>query len=1392
MISPELHALFRDPPRDFGPTPLWWWSGAKVTRERLAWQMRKFTEGGVHNLVVINLAPAGPSFGARADDPAWFGEEWWARFTDACEIAQELGTRLWFYDQLGFSGANVQGGITHRHPEAAGRALRSRRGVVGAGRVALLGTETLVGAYRANGERLATTAPDRVGAADGTEVRIVTAVPTAFDYLDARAAGLLLRTVHHEFDRRVPQYLGNVIAGSFQDELPGTNSWTRRFPEEFAARRGYDLLDHLPALFGDDGTLRTDGLHHAAKVRTDYYAVRTELTEEALFRPLAAWHDERGMLLGADQSNPARAGFPTQATQIYSDYFRTHRWYSAAGSDHEGDAKIHSSMAHLYGHDRVWIEAFHSSGWGGTLEDTYDWLLPFLRSGANLYNPHASYFGTAGGWFEWAPPSTDWRQPYWKQYPAFSRAVARIASVMSWGTYSAEVAVLHPTTTAQALLPLDVPVAHFGDGQLGAGHTELDLAQRHYLELCGTNNWFATRLGALDRARVSFDVIDDASVQRAEAVDGALRVRDLGYSVVLLPSASVLEEDTARRLRALLDSGGRVVVVGRAPSYAAGVRGDDASVAALVAHPRLEYADDAEAAAKAVGDAAGHATGDVPLLVRRKGAEGAAFVTGAFPNASAYPLREGAWLWEDYDFDPARYATVSSVRVNAVVAEAEVWNPATGAREAAPVTLRGGTSTITVPLRGAPAAIVVWREEPPEGPGEETAQEAPEREGTAGARPREDAAAGAPRTPVSPRARAVPHAGPDACAEARDVSVTDLSTGWRGRLVPTMDNTWGDLALPAGAPVDAVPLWTLRWAEGKDVEGGVGEPAGTVRATYGNRVRVLGPVAAERAPAPLDGDEADAVLTGARPLVPAREAWATSLHSTSRGILDPGHGALGNKGMVDEEFVRVAAPGEGAVVRVRTVVETDRLGPADLVLGSPAAKRWWWNGRELLPGGDYLATARIEVRRPRNVLEYELADPEIASAAATTRRSATLGSFFCLAPPGGFAPRPQFMRLPGTERPDGRVTYRGRLALDRDAIEAVLVVGAATGVTVTLDGAVVARQEKVEYYESSWGAQPMYFRHALPLSAGEHVVEVVADSVRADDVVFVDLVARTDAPPGTGTSPGTDGGATALVSGAGWEVETAGRRGRTVEHRGRWAETQSSYAAVRPHPLSGTEWLTGAPVLGTRVDTVRTTDDVVPAAQRFRITLPVGAVSVDLPLALPATVRLDGVAQPVTDGVLDFGGPLEARAELDVVTEPTAVLRGGSAWSGPVSVRTAETGFPLGDWRACLGLAGWSGGVVHSRTLRVPAGPDPVLDLGRVRGSVEVTVDGEPAGEAFCAPYRFRLRGTAGRTVRLEVTVYNTLAPFLHETTPTAWTFPSQLVSGLLGPVTLRTPRAAE
>jgi hypothetical protein len=205
------------------------------------------------------------------------------------------------------------------------------------------------------------------------------------------------------------------------------------------------------------------------------------------------------------------------------------------------------------------------------------------------------------------------------------------------------------------------------------------------------------------------------------------------------------------------------------------------------------------------------------------------------------------------------------------------------------------------------------------------------------------------------------------------------------------------------------------------------------------------------------------------------------------------------------------------------------------------------------------------------------------------------------------------------------------------------------------------------------------------------------------------------------------------------------------------------------------------------VDTVRSTDDVVPAAQHFRTTLPAGTESVTLPFGVPlAEVRIGGVHLAPDGDELHLARPLREAAELRIVTRPTATLRGGAALTGPLLVRTAPAPLPLGDWSS-MGLEAWSGAVTYARTVDVPAGRDPVLDLGRVRGSVEIAVDGEPAGEAFCAPYRFPLPGTAGRTVRIEATVHNTLAPYLCEATPTSWVFPSQLVSGLLGPVTLLT-----
>jgi hypothetical protein len=109
----------------------------------------------------------------------------------------------------------------------------------------------------------------------------------------------------------------------------------------------------------------------------------------------------------------------------------------------------------------------------------------------------------------------------------------------------------------------------------------------------------------------------------------------------------------------------------------------------------------------------------------------------------------------------------------------------------------------------------------------------------------------------------------------------------------------------------------------------------------------------------------------------------------------------------------------------------------------------------------------------------------------------------------------------------------------------------------------------------------------------------------------------------------------------------------------------------------------------------------------------------------------------------------------------------------------------LEDWQDA-GLPAHSGAVRYRRRIEVPAGRRPVLDLGEVRGTAEVLVDGESAGVRVCSPYRFDLGDRVGDGgASLEVLVCNTLAPHLDAVSPTPYVFAGQKRSGIFGPVTL-------
>jgi hypothetical protein len=114
MQTAEFLQQFEKPDPRFSPVPIWWWSGQKLEIGRWRWQMDQLSAMGIHNCLVMNLAPNGTLFGSDPDDPPFLCEDWWSIFEQVCYHAKSIGMFVWFYDQIGFSGASFQADILSR------------------------------------------------------------------------------------------------------------------------------------------------------------------------------------------------------------------------------------------------------------------------------------------------------------------------------------------------------------------------------------------------------------------------------------------------------------------------------------------------------------------------------------------------------------------------------------------------------------------------------------------------------------------------------------------------------------------------------------------------------------------------------------------------------------------------------------------------------------------------------------------------------------------------------------------------------------------------------------------------------------------------------------------------------------------------------------------------------------------------------------------------------------------------------------------------------------------------------------------------------------------------------------------------------------------------------
>ena len=907
--SPDLDALpgFVNPPSGYGEIPFWWWSGAPLDKQRLLWQLDQLHAKGISG-VQVNYAHDGRLLTLPAEPPI-FSDAWWEIWTwiTAEFKKRNMGIGLsgytldWpgrkdlFYEKilidpalrgmsLGQRSQRAEGGkpLSWKAPEdtVAVVAMRLKDGAVEPG------SEMDLTARVRNGTVAWTPPPGQ------WQLMAFSAPPRdrTLDPMNPAAGKTVIEKFFQPFVAHCPGGTDQALNYFFQDELGfgvGGWLWTARLPEEFRKRKGYDLLPALPALFTDVGP-------RTPKIRMDYCDVMVALEEENYFRPIFAWNYKRGMIYACDPGS--RGKNPSE----FGDYFRCVRWYTAPGHDTPGSSadliknKVSSSIAHLYLRPRVWLEGYHSLGWGATPATIAKSSQQNFVYGASLLNLHGLYYTTHGGFWEWTPPCYHFRMPYWDHMAGFLKYFERLSYLLSQGVHRCDVAIMYPVAP----------------GDAGMGGQE------------ATNAAFG--LGStLSQQGIDFDFLDFQSLARAEVRHRQLQVSGESYRVLVLPAMAAIRWSSIEQALAFYRAGGIVIAIGCLPEASDRAGRDDPQLDAAVKELFGLTAKEAKEgkaatpqknAAGGLGVAVLGAKNPAPHPAAAPAMGVAEIVTANVPRdfVPDVPCRVLHRKVGPRDVFMVMDAPKNAECFFRAKGKVELWDPWTG--KTSPILTRrpdGEGTRVRLPLEEYEARLIVFS------PGDSGAavektdlDEVTAVEAVPGGVAVKGfaATAGKKRATVRQGGQTIELEG-DAPAPLPPMAVEGL---WGFELKPTLDNRWGDYRMPATPGFIGAEARQFRYAE----ETGAGAkwyaadfddsrwPVTTC--AFGPRFWRLGPVPAGVDAAAIEGKIATLVTVNPATPVEGKLAWKPYEYSVRWGIEgDPGaqDGHHGLKKHVTDYFI---------------------------------------------------------------------------------------------------------------------------------------------------------------------------------------------------------------------------------------------------------------------------------------------------------------------------------------------------------------------------------------------------------------------------------------------------------------------------------------------------------
>ena len=511
----DFEKMLQNPPKKYRPAPFWSWN-EKLDVTETKKQINEMNEAGLGGFFMHARG------GLQTE---YLSEEWFDNVSASLEEGERLDMLAWGYDENGWPSGYGNGTVNELGFKYQQKYLRC------------VETETPA-------EDEFTLSNVVVG--DKIYHCYFEVNPFYIDTLNGEVLGEFLKSTHEKYRENLK---GNFkkLKGFFTDEPQASRNgfpWSFHLEEEYERIYGEQIREHLPKLF-----YRIEGYE---EFRFRYWQLVRDLFTDSFMGVIGKWCKENGCEL-------------TGHMVLEEDYYEhilangccmpSYEFMDIPGMDHlcRGMPSVQTEMqltsvANQLGKKQILSETFAACGWNVSFEDLRRLYEHQMVHGVNLLCQHLEGYSLRGIRKRDYPASLFRHQPWWNDYKIFNDMVSRIGMLLAEGEVDFHILVLH--TIESGWLVTD-------------DRKETDDYAKKLLEV----------MNALEDAGLHYHLGESRIMKRHGSVrNGRFNIGTQSYSVVIVPPANCLDENTFHMLCKFKKQGGIVVFTEEIPTYLNGVK----------------------------------------------------------------------------------------------------------------------------------------------------------------------------------------------------------------------------------------------------------------------------------------------------------------------------------------------------------------------------------------------------------------------------------------------------------------------------------------------------------------------------------------------------------------------------------------------------------------------------------------------------------------------------------------------------------------------------------------------------------------------------------------------------------------------------------------------------